>query len=64
MSCAVCLREPNRPMLHFVNGYGRELFIHHHHRVTTVFKAGFDIRLEKLSKRPSKKVFIWEKQLA
>ena len=57
MICIVCFKQPDRPMIQFMNAAGQSIYIHGHHRQSTITRAGVDLRLDR---RHSKKAFVMQ----
>ena len=55
--CSVCFKQPGRRMVQFMNSEGKSIYIHGHHRTSTIFRAG--IRLN-VTRRHSKKAFVMQ----
>jgi len=56
--CLVCFKAPERPMYRFENNRGISLYIHGHHRVLTIFKAGLELGITKRTRGRSRRSFV------
>ncbi len=62
--CLVCWKAPERPMFRFTNSAGISIYIHDHHRILTICRAGIEVRLAGQKRSRSQRSFVESGRLA